>query len=201
MQELFKNLIDTMPLGILVKDAKDDFKYSICNMSASIILGKSPEEVMGKTDSDIFSEDIASLHEQLDYQVIQTKKIEQNKVLIDFGYGGIWLRSTQYPLLDEAGSVYAVMRILENITDAVKLEQKMHHFQKMEEVGKLAGGVAHEFNNLLQVIVGYSDLIEEEATGNSTIKHVSQILKATEVWRKVLNKTNYFTFLVKKPGI
>lgn len=180
MKELFKNLIETMPLGILVKDAKDDFRYSICNMSASIILGKSTEEIIGKIDSEIFSEDIASLHEQLDYQIIQTKKIEQNKVLIDFGYGGIWLRSTQYPLLDESGSIYAVMRILENITDAVKLEQKLHHFQKMEEVGKLAGGVAHEFNNLLQVIVGYSDLIEEETTEENTTNNVSQILKATK---------------------
>ena len=179
MKELFRNLIETMPLGILVKNINDDFKYSVCNMSASIILGKDPKDVIGKTDAEIFSEDIVTLHEQQDCQVIQSKRVEQNKVLIDYGYGGIWLKTTQYPLLDENKSVYAIMRILENITETVKLEQKLRHFQKMEEVGKLAGGVAHEFNNLLQVIVGYSDMIREESNNELVGENVNMIHNAT----------------------
>lgn len=180
MKELFHKLIETMPLGILVKETSGDSRYTVCNMSAAMILGKSVEEIVGKTDAEIFNEDIADLHEQQDCKTIQSKRVYCNKVLIDYGYGGIWLKTTQYPLLDENDSVCGIMRILENITEAVQLEQKIHHFQKMEEVGKLAGGVAHEFNNLLQVIAGYSDMINDDTSKESIKEHVKIIHEATK---------------------
>ncbi|MFW6284532.1 MAG: sensor histidine kinase, partial [Desulfosalsimonas sp.] len=47
-----------------------------------------------------------------------------------------------------------------------KLEQRLRHTQKLEAVGKLSGGIAHEFNNLLQIINGYADLMEDELENN-----------------------------------
>lgn len=61
------------------------------------------------------------------------------------------------------GSQLCVLTSLEDITDRLLLEQKFHHAQKMEAVGQLAAGVAHDFNNVLTVIQSYTSVVLEDA--------------------------------------
>jgi PAS domain S-box-containing protein len=72
--------------------------------------------------------------------------------------GGTYLISCT-PVLDAAGKVEKVIHIATNITEFKRLEQAFLQAQKMETVGKLAGGVAHDFNNILQTILGYSEFL------------------------------------------
>ena len=68
-----------------------------------------------------------------------------------------------------------------DITETLRLESQLRQAQKMEAVGRLAGGVAHDFNNLLGVILGYSDLsLRLIAPENPVSRHLEQIQKASE---------------------
>ena len=68
-----------------------------------------------------------------------------------------------------------------DVTDRLRLEEQLHHSQRLEAVGRLAGGVAHDFNNLLMIITGYSQiLLDTMHAGDPARADVEQVVKASE---------------------
>ena len=93
----------------------------------------------------------------------------------------ITVRLNGRPLTDEKGAVQTFEFIAEDVTERRFLEQKLRQAQKIEAVGQLAGGIAHEFNNYLGVILGYSDFLVEEAGTNESLRRgVAEIKAATQ---------------------
>jgi PAS domain S-box-containing protein len=93
----------------------------------------------------------------------------------------ITVRLNGRTLTDEQGVVQAFEFIAEDVTERRSLEQELRQVQKIEGVGQLAGGIAHEFNNFLGVILGYSEfLFEETGTTESLRRAVAEIKAATQ---------------------
>ena len=66
-----------------------------------------------------------------------------------------------------------------DITERRRLEEQLHHSQRLDAVGRLAGGIAHDFNNLLMVITGHSQmLLEAMHPGDPARADLEQVVKA-----------------------
>jgi two-component system, cell cycle sensor histidine kinase and response regulator CckA len=95
------------------------------------------------------------------------------------------------PIKDSQGQVIGIFGIGQDSTDRKRLEEQLLVSQKMEAVGRLAGGVAHDFNNLLGVILGYSDLVLDSfPLDDPRCQQLEQIkkagLRATSLTRQLL---------------
>jgi len=85
-----------------------------------------------------------------------------------------------YLIRDKKGAPRYIIGIEVDITERKSLESQLRQAQRMETIGRLAGGVAHDFNNLLTVIKGYCDLLLESKQASASLHQLEHIRKATE---------------------
>ncbi|WP_459916124.1 PAS domain-containing hybrid sensor histidine kinase/response regulator [Desulfocicer niacini] len=80
-------------------------------------------------------------------------------------------------LKDQEGEITGFIGLIRDVTERKKLELQVRQAQKMESIGTLAGGIAHEFNNMLAIIIGNNELIMEEVSQSSLAKESAEEIR------------------------
>jgi PAS domain S-box-containing protein len=176
-QHLLSTVLDMNPDFISMVDTR--MIYQTCNRAFAENVGKSVEEIQGLNDFHLFPEEEAE-RRNLEGRVDRQERVETPQ-------GIKWFHVVQIPVHDESGRTVGLLRMDRDVTDIKEYEQQLIQAQKMESVGKLAGGVAHEINTPLGIILGYAQLLMEDAPpGSQLIQDLAIIEKQTKVCRKIV---------------
>lgn len=152
------------------------------NRAASRIFGYSNDEILGKPLTILFaSKCIQEVNDALE-TLLRGENTEHFQAAgISKDRGAIDIAVTLSAIRETDGTVAGGSAIIRDITEHCRLEEQFRHSQKMEAVGRLAGGVAHDFNNLLTVILGYSSVLEKRLGSADTLSDtVAEIRRAAE---------------------
>lgn len=152
-EERYRNLFKSSPVGIFHYDK--ELRITDLNKRFADIIGTDVERLKGL--------DMYTLNDQ-GATPAMLAAIRGEEGLFDGVYTStvsskqIWATMHTTPMLNSRGEIIGGIGIVEDHTDKHKLEQQLRQSQKLEAVGQLAGGVAHDFNNVLSAIVGYAHL-------------------------------------------
>jgi len=162
-KDMFELVINSVPTRIFWKDLHS--VYLGCNLPFALSAGMtSPAEIIGKKDEDLIWHQQATKFRQVDQEVMASGKARigsEDEYSILNGRKTQW-RTSRMPLLDNDGHIFGVLGMSDDITERKLVEAQVRQQQKLESIGTLAGGVAHEINNPISGIMNYAQIIMDE---------------------------------------
>ncbi len=175
-EERFRAFMDNSPVVAFTKDRNGRYVY--LNRAFEKQFGVSRDDAE-RTDFDLWPAEIATQIQANDAIVLAAGEPRefQERMPLPGRSENEWL-VLKFPIRDRHGERF-VGGVAVDITERTQLELQRRQSQKLEAVGQLAGGVAHDFNNILGIIIGYAETLRSRAESDSAFAQNSdEILKA-----------------------
>ncbi|PKN11730.1 MAG: hypothetical protein CVU69_11295 [Deltaproteobacteria bacterium HGW-Deltaproteobacteria-4] len=167
--------------AIVITDRTGRIEWA--NPAFRILTGYSTEEAIGKNPRDLVK---SGVHDQAFYREIWDSLLAGNvwrgEMTNRHKDGTLYPEGqTITPVKDARGEITHFIAIKRDLTRRHKLEEQLQHAQKMESIGTLAGGVAHDFNNILTAIIGYGTIaLMKMATDDPHRLYIKNMLEASD---------------------
>ncbi len=179
--------------SIMISDVDGAILYvnsafeALSGYSSSEVIGQDPSLLQSGQHDDVFYKEL--------WETISAGKTWEGRFTNRRKNGEIYhVDGVIYPIRNGDGDVVNFVEISRDITDEMAIEKHLRQQQKMNAVGELAGGVSHDFNNILTAILGYVALclntVEEDS---KTYKYLEEILKAGDRAAKLVRQILTFS--------
>jgi two-component system cell cycle sensor histidine kinase/response regulator CckA len=177
LNETLRTLVETGPLAIVGMDLEGN--VTAWNRAAETMFGWTAAEAIGRFfppvpegDRGFTFENLRRIRHGECLSGVERRRRRKDGSPIDIS---IW----NAPQRDASGAITGVISVIADVTDRKRLEEQFRQSQKMEAVGRLAGGVAHDFNNLLTIINGYAQMALDVAGPEGPLSEaIQEILRA-----------------------
>lgn len=174
---LLKSVFEGTGDAIFVKDKEG--RYLIVNKAVANFFEQPIEKIIGKTAFDLTDAESARKLTANDKMIMETGETITVDLQTPLDGSMEYFLVTRAPYRDNNGKIIGIIGISRNISKYKEIEDRLRQSQKMEAIGTLAGGVAHDFNNILMVINGYSSVLSEALKDEPRLRsHVEQIQKS-----------------------
>jgi two-component system, cell cycle sensor histidine kinase and response regulator CckA len=173
--KLFQMVMDNLPQFIFWKDRSS--VYLGCSYNFARVAGiEGPHAIVGKTDFDLaWKREEAEYFRKIDDEVMSSGVARYHIVEPQLQADGkqAWLETTKVPLFDDAGQVVGILGTWADITEKRAAKEALFRAQKLESIGRLAGGISHDFNNLLTGIMGFADVLQRRLEGQPELAQMA----------------------------
>ncbi|WP_211248474.1 two-component system sensor histidine kinase NtrB [Desulfobulbus elongatus] len=183
-QELLKTIMNVTPDFITLQDK--ELTYRFASKAFCDYFNLNEDEVIGKTDFDIFSERQADLNFHEDKQILLTGHSLAKEITFKRPDGQRWFHIVKVPVADQDGGIMGLLLTARDISMLKKIQEQLIQSQKMEDLGRLAGGVAHEINTPLGIILGYTQLLMDDITDQELLENLQVVEKQAKICRKIV---------------
>jgi PAS domain S-box-containing protein len=189
-----RTLLNSIPDLIWLKDTEG--RYLVCNPMFERFIGVREADLIGRTAREFLNDEQAERFREGDLQALALGKevrSEETIVFKDTGRRAL-VEVTKVPLLDGENRMVGVLGIAHDITERKRLEEErrqlelhLHTAQRLESIGSLAGGMAHDMNNVLGAIMGLASAhLEGQPAGSPAYRAFDTIIKAANRGGKML---------------
>ncbi len=188
-EQLYESLLHSTPDAVAIYNLNGEVSY--VNPAFTRIFGFSLDELRGRKTPFVPQSEASRTLDTIErvlagepVSAFDTKRVTKSGDVLD-----IVLSSSRY--YDTEGDPAGIVVILRDVTQTKRMEEQLRQAQKMEAVGTLAGGVAHDFNNILQAIGGYVQLMTDQAPAAGGDRHYlaeieGAVQRASELVRRLL---------------
>ena len=180
-EERSRTMFAAAPTAIMLFDRTG--KILSANRSAESLFGYSEQEMIGRLPTTFRHPDDADHGDEAFGQLIRGERDSYRREASFVTKSGATVVAHLATALvrDADGKPAYVIGMAEDVTEQRQLEEQLRQSQKLEAIGRLAGGVAHDFNNMLTAIGGYTALALDQAETGSTLRgDLDEIRKATD---------------------
>ena len=197
-QRLFQTILDVTPDMVSLQGR--DLRYQAVNKAFCQFAGKKETDILGKTDSEVFSGVQADENQRENRDVLEKRQTINVEKRLD---GDRWLHVIKTAVVSPEGEVSGVLGTSRDITELKNFQDRIIRSQRLESIGQLAAGIAHEINTPLGIILGYAQLSKEDVEpGTELHESLSTIEKYARISRGIvadLLRFSRHTESIKRP--